>query len=45
MRTMMSGEGEEAIRKIYYNELYKKAVTFWIPFLDKRGFWDVLLEP
>lgn len=42
---MMGGENPDMYRRIYYNENYKKAITLWLPFLNKRGFLDTLIKP
>lgn len=34
---------EDFYKRIYRNETYKKAVKAWLPFLDERGYLDVLL--
>lgn len=41
---MMGGEDPEFYKRIYYNDLFKKAVTLWLPFLNKRGFLDTLIK-
>lgn len=43
METMMAGGDPEMIKRIYNNEVYKKAVKLWLPFLSKRGFLDTLI--
>lgn len=34
---------ESMYKRIFENETYKKAVTTWLPFLNKRGFLDSML--
>lgn len=41
---MMGGDNPEMYQRIYYNDFFKKAVTTWLPFLNKRGFLDTLLK-
>lgn len=33
----------EFYSRIYGNEIFKKAIKTWLPFLNKRGFLDTLL--
>lgn len=43
-QTMIMGEGDpKAVSRLYNNETYKKALKIWLPFLNKRGFLDVLI--
>lgn len=45
LQTMMTGScNPEKYQKIFQNEIYKKAVTLWLPFLNKRGFLDALIK-
>lgn len=40
---MFSGAmSPEMLDRIFNNEIYKKAVLTWLPFLNKRGFLDAL---
>lgn len=41
---LMGGDDPEMFHRVYYNDIYKKAVTLWLPFLNKRGFLDTLLK-
>lgn len=42
---MISGpENPEMLERLYNNEHFKKALTLWLPFLNKRGFLDALLK-
>jgi hypothetical protein len=44
LETMMSTESPpEFYHRIYRNETFKKAVKMWLPFLDERGYLDVML--
>lgn len=41
---MMTGvEDPDMVRRVFYNETYKKAVNTWLPFLNKRGYLDSLI--
>lgn len=42
---MMGGDDPDMYQRIYYNDCFKKAVTLWLPFLNKRGFLDTLIKP
>lgn len=41
---LMGGDNPEMYQRVYYNDIYKKAVTLWLPFLNNRGFLDTLLK-
>lgn len=41
---MMTGISQETLHNIYGNPIYKKALTVWLPFLDKRGYLDRLID-
>lgn len=45
LEEMMKAESsdEDLYHRIYRNETYKKAVKTLLPFLDERGYLDVLL--
>lgn len=43
MELLMQGGDDEMYDRIYNNEIYKKAVKLWLPFMNKRGFLDCLL--
>lgn len=45
LEDMMKAESAdpEIYTRIYRNETYKKAVKILLPFLDKKGYLDVLL--
>lgn len=45
MEMIMSGGDPEMIERIYNNGNYRKAIQQWLPFLDNRGFLDVLIKP
>lgn len=40
---MSQGGNPEVLDRIYGNEIYKKALKLWLPFLNKRGFLDTLI--
>lgn len=45
IETMMTGSNDPDIMdRVYKNDNYKKAVTMWLPFMNKRGFLDTLLK-
>lgn len=40
---MTGGADANMLDRVYNNELYKKAIKLWLPFLNKRGFLDTLI--
>lgn len=34
----------EIMDKVFKNDQFKKAVKTWLPFLNKRGFFDPLMD-
>lgn len=47
IETVMNNDDEGAqkmLKTIYRNENYKKAVTLWLPFLNKRGLLDTMIS-
>ena len=44
MEMIMAGGSPEMLERVYNNEVYKKAIRTWLPFLNKRGYLDTLLR-
>lgn len=44
MEHIMTGGNAAMIQRIYNNETYKKALQKWLPFLNSRGYLDVLIK-
>ncbi|KAG5683603.1 hypothetical protein PVAND_012876 [Polypedilum vanderplanki] len=44
LEVLMKGNSEpEFYQRIFHNENYKKALKQWLPFMDERGYLDVML--
>lgn len=48
IQDILSGKlSNETLKELYANEIYKKALMTWLPFLNERGFLDrfIIDEP
>lgn len=41
---MMEGGSPEMLKRVYQNDCYKKALQLWLPFFNKRGFLDTMIQ-